>query len=339
MKIIPYSLPIGITLIFIISVYLQQFWIGAILLPLATLANSRLGQFSQQEAIEEYEFFHHDQRMASFKAVSGIFFVLFNFWILYYLYVTDLTILQMVLFTYSIIILNSNFAISLAHDLMHARKRTDRALSTILLLANGFYYLESDHLYIHHRYVGTKGDPASAYPNESLYHYLVRSITKRIRLIFGNGDCFPPSKKNQIVRGNLLRFTACFGYLIILYMLSFKLFICIFIQFIFVTLIYEIITYIQHYALRRKDYEGKIEEMRLAHSWNCYYKLSAYLYFMMPMHSIHHLKSEPELATLKTAGPNFPHPFGQMVLIALFPQKWFKQMDQRAMEVVNASKQ
>src|SRR5690606_2972439 len=126
---------------------------------------------------------------------------------------------------------------------------------------------------------------------------------------------------------NYLRLLMGIGILIAAYNFHIQVFIWLCAQFVCVPVIYETITYIQHYGLRRKQSEGgKYERIQIRHSWNCYYRLSAYLHFMMPVHSIHHLKDDRNIEHLEDPGPSFPFPFSRMVLLAYIPRLWFKHM-------------
>ena len=334
MRSIPYLIPVFITSLFVALVYAGLVWAGPFLLPVLSILNKPMGRFTLPELVSEYRYFHHSSQTSFVKTFSGFFFLGFNIWICYYLSANLLEIPELAVFLYSVIILNSNFAISLSHELMHSAKFIDRKLATCILLLNGFFYLESDHLYIHHRYVGTGRDPASAYLGEHVYRYLLRSIRGRCQMVFGWTSAFPEAKARQIILGNYLRFLFCGALLIFAFWWNNQVFLWLLSQYILVTLIYEVITYIQHYGLRRKEtVSGKAEEVDLRHSWSCGYRLSAYLYFMMPVHSIHHLRREPDLEQLAWAGPLFPYPFAKMVMVALVPPIWFRAMNERVYEV------
>lgn len=334
MKIIPYCLPVALTSLFIICCYTGAIWAGPFIIPAVSLLHRVAGRFSPKALIAEYQYFHHQKPVEVFKVLNGIGFAAFNGWIVYFLAATPLSPLSFILFTYTAIVLNSNFSVSLAHDLMHSPVLVARGLATALLLLNGFFYLEADHIYIHHRFVGTPKDPASAKLGEPVYTYLARSIPQRAAIIFGAGHTFPPAKKKQIVGGNVLRLLTCLAVLTIAFFFNRQVFLWLLLQFVFVTLIYEVITYIQHYGLRRMENKGTTAgPVALHHSWNCDYKLSAYLHFMMPVHSIHHLKEEPELSRLNDAGPLYPKPFTHMVVSAFIPPYWFKLMNDRVQKL------
>ncbi len=334
MRAIPYLIPVLVTSVFVALVYAGLVWAGPFLLPVLGMLNRYCGRFTLPELITEYAYFHHSPHTSAVRTFSAFFFTGFNAWICCYLSANVLEIPELMAFLYSVVILNSNFAISLSHELMHSGKKIDRWMATCILLLNGFFYLESDHLYIHHRYVGTERDPASALPGENVYRYLFRSIRSRIKMVFGLTRIFPDPRARRIIQGNYARFLLCILLLIFAFRWDKQVFSWLLVQYLAVTLIYEVITYIQHYGLRRAyTAPGKIEDVDLHHSWNCNYRLSAYLYFMMPVHAIHHLRNEPELEKLTWAGPVFPYPFAQMVTMALIPSAWFKTMNERVNEV------
>lgn len=328
MRAIPYLLPVAITAVFVATATTPFVWMAMVVVLVTALFRQKIGKFSVKEVVVEYDFFHHSLLMANLKTLSGIFFVGFNVWILTFLANNDLKIRNLLIFVYSVVIINSNFAVSLAHDLMHSGRKLDRRLATILLLQNGFFYLEADHIYIHHRHVGTSGDPATARVGEGLYIYLWRSVKTRFRMLFFRGDTFPRQRERRIIRGNITRLVICLAYLTGSAFVSWQAFGCVLAQFVLVTLIYESVTYIQHYGLAREtDAMGRAEVVQLHHAWNCYYRTSAWLHYMMPVHSIHHLREERMDQIRDSAGPAMPLPFASMMITAFFPARWFRLMD------------
>lgn len=331
LRAIPFTLPFFITVSFILTANTPFLWITPILLVVLHFFRNLFGKFTLSELVSTYQFFHHQKGMQIYKLVMGLFYITFNIWVGWFLLSYPITWLRLVVFIYCVIIINSNFAISLAHDLMHAESRYNRLIGNILLLQNGFFYLEPDHLYIHHRFVGTGSDPATAKNGENIYSYLLRSISSRMKILFFRNHILPASKQDNIILNTKLRATACLIYLSSCFFINKYFFCVVLFQFVFVVLIYESITYIQHYGLKRSvDSTGHYFPIALNHSWNCYYKLSSYLYFMMPVHSVHHIQ-HPDLNSIKNwAGPSMPLPFAHMLLAAYQPSHWFKLMNERA---------
>ena len=330
-KLLPYSMPMLFSLLFVGTAHTNWLWLTAFFVFLAGRLTPLVGEFSVRGVVAEYDFFHYSPLMARFKTMNGFFFVLLNGWAFFFLALAPLPFWRLVVFVYTLIILNSNFAISLAHDLMHSRYRIDRWLSGTLLIQNGFFYLEADHIHIHHRHVGTRHDPATARFNEPIYSYLIRSLTGRMRILFNRSDSFSGPKGWANFQPTSLKLGLCGLYLAGGALAGGQVLGWLLAQYVVVILIYESITYIQHYALYRLAKENRYEPVQLHHAWNSFYRLNAYLYFMMPVHSLHHAH-HPDLTRIRDAGPRMPLPFARMLLTAYQPARWFALMNSRAAE-------
>lgn len=322
-----YCLPVLLTCIFLCCLELGWFLVLPLILPIAKYIGNLFGQFTPREVWREYKYFHSTAAVNVVVTVSGLFFIAFNFYVGYFLYKIPLSTVDFLLIVFGALVFNSNFSISLAHELMHRKSKLNRTSGKILLLVNGFFYLEKDHLYIHHPFVGTLQDPASARRGEGLYRYWLRSISGRIKILFGfkKGSFVSHAGRQETIMNLVL----CAGLLSIGAILSKWVFFWLLIQFTTVTFLYETITYIQHYGLRRhKNNEGNVEKVTLSHSWNCYYRASAYLYYCMPIHALHHINLvTDDMDSNMYPGPSFPFPFGRMVLLAFIPIRWFEVMD------------
>ncbi len=332
-RMLPFALPLLLTLIFVFTASFPYVFIIPLIIIAIGYLNKLIGKYNLNELTRAYVFFHTDPRMAWFKSFNGLFFIGFNIWVIYFFAQYEFSFWHYCVVVYCIILINSNFAIALAHDLMHSAIWADRLLAKVLLLQNGFFYLEADHIYIHHRYVGTPKDPATALLGEPVYLYFIRSVSARLKFIlFATDNIFPKKGKNIIMFKTWLNIALCGVYAYIVWALGGLIaFICIILQFFFVIMIYESITYIQHYGLQRNCKAGDLfDHVNLQHSWNCFYKLSSYLHFMMPVHSIHHLKDGKAEDIKDFAGPSMPLPFAKMMLYAFIPFKWFRLMNARA---------
>lgn len=321
-RLLPYCLPVGLTLLLIGMAYINNSWVFAVLLFAGAAVNERWGRFSPAELRGEYQYFHHSDTMRLFKGLNGAFFVLFNLWVVFFCLCHAFTTLSFIVFVYGVIVVNSGFGLSLAHELTHEAHFFYRWLGDALMLQNGFFYLSYDHVFIHHQHVGTLDDPASALLNEPLYAYLKRSLAGRMQMIFTTTTTFPTKRQRRLQRAVRWKLTICISWLILTFIFSKTLFIIVLTQYIFVILIYETITYIQHYGLRRQQRE----KVNLDHSWNSFDRMYNYLYFFMPIHSLHHANMSPE-KNRKYLGPTLPLSFPRMLLLAFWPDKWFKTMN------------
>ncbi len=327
LKMLPYGLPMLLTTIFLVLSGTPYYWVFGALMFVLGLVNRYSDTFNPTELAHEYSRFHLCPRMAIFKVWNGVFFVLFNVWTCWFCLHHDFNIFSYAVFIYSIIVINSSFCLSLAHDLMHSSRAINRLLANILMLQNGFFYLEYDHHYIHHRHVCTVSDPASAALGEPLYPYLWRSISSRANIIFSRKNLQSHSKKQQS-RQQWAKFKGllCLSLLFAAFFWNVLLGLMIFCQFVFVILLYETTTYIQHYGLNRQLVNGHPEKTGLQHSWNSFDRLYNYLYFFLPVHSPHHANMGPE-QWASSVGPVMPYPFPRMVMLAFMPKRWFAVMN------------
>lgn len=322
MRILPYCLPVLLTTLFIGLAYFDLTWIFAILLFSLAWINTFWGVFSPEELNRAYDFFHYSPQMSFYKGVNGSVFVLFNVWAAFFCTYHTFDVISFIVFTYGIIVVNSSFGLSLAHELIHEKRGFHRRLGDILMLQNGFFYLSYDHIFIHHTHVGTQDDPASANLDENVYGYLRRSLGGRLYMIFNRSNSTETAGQSRLRKAVRWKLAVCTGWLIGAFFISKLLFLMVAAQYIFVILVYETTTYIQHYGLCRQHRE----KVRLDHSWNSYDRLYNYLYFFMPVHSLHHANVKPA-ATDLYAGPAMPLSFPRMLFLAFRPKQWFKTMN------------
>ena len=326
MRILPFSLPVLLTMLFMGLAYADSTWIFAVLLFAVSMLNPYWGIFSSFDLNRTYRFFHHSAVMSVFKGANGLFFVLFNIWAAAFCVLHPFTAFSFATFVYGVVVVNSGFGLSLAHDLTHARQSLQRALGELLMLQNGFFYLSYDHVFIHHPHVGTPADPASAMLNENLYAYFRRSLGGRMRLLLRRSDGVKNARQKRLYRAVRWKMAACTVWLIVAFFISKYLFILVAAQFFFVILVYETTTYIQHYGLQRSPHE----KIRLHHSWNSFDRLYNYLYFFMPVHSLHHAHAQPAAGDW---GPVMPLSFPRMVLLAFRPAQWFRTTNPQVLEL------
>lgn len=68
---------------------------------------------------------------------------------------------------------NGVIGINYAHELMHQRNKWERGCADILLAMVMYSHFRSEHLLVHHTYVGTPRDPVSACYGEGFYRYFL----------------------------------------------------------------------------------------------------------------------------------------------------------------------
>jgi alkane 1-monooxygenase len=94
----------------------------------------------------------------------------------------------------------------------------------------------------------------------------------------------------------------------------------------------EVINYIEHYGLARREIEpGRYERCLPEHSWNASERLTNWFLFHLQRHADHHhVASRPYYALRHIEeSPQLPTGYAGMILLALVPPLWRRVMDPR----------
>ena len=73
-------------------------------------------------------------------------------------------------------VMTGTVGINYSHELMHQTPKHERWLSDILLAMVLYSHFRSEHLLVHHRYVGTPRDPVTARYNEGFHRFFPRVL-------------------------------------------------------------------------------------------------------------------------------------------------------------------
>lgn len=221
-------------------------------------------------------------------------------------------------------IFGASFAITVAHELIHRRQRLDRIVGGALLSLVAFGAFKVVHLRIHHPFVGTPLDFATARRGQSIYNFWWQSLVGNTRgavqcereRLARNGR---PAWHSELVAWYgltllwLLLVVLCWGALAGLFFLA---------QGLLAAMYLDCINYLQHYGLTREmRSNGRPEPMQAHHSWTIGMYLDDLVLFNMPRHAHHH--TQPELAFQRLrdtpAAPRYPLNYSAMTLIVLVP--------------------
>ena len=88
----------------------------------------------------------------------------------------NLTPVELVGLTLSMGLVAGTIGITFAHELVHRPSRFELGLGEILLAMTSYTHFAIEHVYGHHRHVGTPRDPATARFGESIYAFVPRSV-------------------------------------------------------------------------------------------------------------------------------------------------------------------
>ena len=223
-----------------------------------------------------------------------------------------------------------------AHELMHQKPRIERWLADLLLASVLYSHFRSEHLLVHHRYVGTPRDPVTARYNESFVSYFWRVLR----------NC-PPSafraEAAMLARKGLpwwhrsnpfWRYAALqLAMLGTSYVLAGPWGLALFIWQGFVAFWQlELTNYIEHYGLTRRHLgEGKYEPVQPHHSWNAAHKASNWLMINLQRHSNHHTRPNRRFPLLQTyseaEAPQLPFGYPALTTLAMFPPLFRRYMN------------
>lgn len=235
-------------------------------------------------------------------------------------------------------VISGTVGINYSHELMHQRNRLERWLGDILLAMVLYSHFRSEHLLVHHRYVGTPRDPVTARYNEGFHRFYPRVLRQSLHSAF-RAEREKLAKKNLpwshgsnpffrywALQGGMLLLAALLGGLsgVLLFLVQAGVAIWQL----------ELVNYVEHYGLTRKHLgEGKYEHVRPHHSWNAAHRASNWLLINLQRHSDHHYRPDrrfPLLQNYTTAdAPQLPYGYPVMTIAAMIPPLWRRVMNPR----------
>ena len=231
--------------------------------------------------------------------------------------------------TLSLGVICGSAGVNVAHELAHrVRSRTHVALSRWLLAFTCDTTFAIEHVFGHHRHVGTDRDPSTARRGESLFAFFIRSSLGQFRGAFeieahrlANRGLPPWSRHNRALRGQLM--SALYLSLYI-YAAGWTGAAGFFAVALIGKLHLEAISYIEHYGLVRVPGE----KVAARHSWDCYRFVSSALLYNLTRHADHHLNAQKPYWTLEARkdAPLMPFGYMSMMLMAFFPPLWHRVM-------------
>ena len=235
-------------------------------------------------------------------------------------------------------VISGTIGINYSHELMHQTNRLERWLADLLLASVLYSHFRSEHLLVHHRYVGTTRDPVTARYNEGFFRFFPRVLRDSLisafqaeKAMLARRDKAWTDPANPFWRYWLLQ-----GLFVTLaFALGGWLGVALFIfQAAIAVWQLELTNYIEHYGLTRKHLgEGKYEHVQPRHSWNAAHKASNWLLINLQRHSDHHYKPDRRFPLLQNytedAAPQLPFGYPVMTMAAMIPPLWRRIMNPR----------
>ena len=241
---------------------------------------------------------------------------------------------QYALVTISVGVHSGSSAIVVAHELIHRKNSIHQLGGKFLLFTAGNIYFFVEHLRVHHKWVGTEKDPATARYGESVYGFFFRTTIGQIadamkmeKERLKNENKFSFGFSNYVISSMML--------LVVLTTLIYLftgwqcalLFIA---QCIIANFLLEYTNYIEHYGLARAENE-RVNE---THSWQSDKPTSRFFLIDLSRHSDHHCYASKPYHTLDSyeRSPVLPGGYVTAIYLALIPPLWFKVIHARMKE-------
>lgn len=225
-----------------------------------------------------------------------------------------------------------------SHELMHQKSRLERHLADGLMALALYSHFRSEHMLVHHTYVGTPKDAVTARYNEGFHRFFPRvlrgcftSAWSAEKAMLARKGLSAFDRKNPFWKYAGLQIFALLIAFVIAGWFGVGLFI---LQAFVAILLLEATNYVEHYGLTRHHLgDGKYEHVKPHHSWNSAYKATNFLLINLQRHSDHHYKPNRRFPLLQNytedEAPQLPRGYTLMVAVAMFPPLWKKVMNPR----------
>ena len=233
-------------------------------------------------------------------------------------------------------VMSGTIGITYAHELAHQKPKFERWCADILLSMVLYSHFRSEHLLVHHRYVGTPKDPVTARYNEGFHRYFPRVLRQQPVSAFKAEAAMLARKKlpwhhksNPFWRYAALQLVML---VLAVWIGGFAGLGWFLLQAIVAMWQLELVNYVEHYGLTRTHLgDGKYEHVLPRHSWNASQLASNWLLINLQRHSDHHYKPDRRFPMLQTYdeddAPQLPYGYPIMTMAAMIPPVWRRIMD------------
>ncbi len=245
---------------------------------------------------------------------------------------------EIVVIFFGVGLISGAIGINYSHELMHQKNRLERWLADLLLASVLYSHFRTEHLLVHHRYVGTPRDSVTARYNEGFHWFFWRVLTDgpwsawraEVQMLTRAGRG-PTHRTNPFWLYGALQLAALGLAFLIGGWVGIALFLW---QALVAVWQLELVDYIEHYGLTRQHLgEGKYEHVQPHHSWNSAHKVSNWLLINLQRHSDHHYKPDRRFPLLQTysadEAPQLPLGYPAMAAVAMVPPVWRRLMNPR----------
>jgi alkane 1-monooxygenase len=253
----------------------------------------------------------------------------------------DLSAPEAIVLFFGVGLMTGGIGIVYAHELMHQGNRWERWLGDLLMAFVLYSHFRSEHLLVHHRYVGTPRDTVTARYNEGFHRFFWRVLrdgphsawrAEVQKLARANRPAWHPT--NPFWRYGALQAAFVLIALLVGGWVGFLLYLW---QALIAVWQLELVNYVEHYGLTRESLgQGRYEPVRPRHSWNAAHTATNWLLINLQRHADHHQRPDRRFPLLQTYGPDeapqLPLGYPLMTAMAMVPPLWRRRMNPRVRE-------
>lgn len=243
---------------------------------------------------------------------------------------------ELALATGAVGIVSGAAGITIAHELVHRKGASERAMAEVLMTSVSYPWFCVEHVLGHHRNVATPSDPATSRLGESVYAFLPRTLVGSFRSFWRLEGAYAGRRgiRPWDPRDRRLRYLAVLAgtHVAIALWAGPAGWLAFVGQSAVAILLLEVVNYVEHYGLlRRETGPGEYERVRPHHSWNATHWLSGAFLLHLPRHADHHAHAARPYRDLRAFpdAPALPWGYATAVIVALFPPLWRRAMDPR----------
>ncbi|MDQ2066395.1 alkane 1-monooxygenase [Xinfangfangia sp. CPCC 101601] len=250
----------------------------------------------------------------------------------------QLNLLEKVFLFIGMGVMSGTIGINYSHELMHQKSKLERWLADLLLASVLYSHFRSEHLKVHHLYVGTPRDAVTARYNENFHRFFLRVLPESLFSAFRAEKAWLARKSKPWFHPSnpFWRYWALQGAMLLLaYALGGWMGLLFFLIQAFTAIWQlELTNYVEHYGLTRRHLgDGKYEHALPRHSWNAPHRATNWLLINLQRHSDHHYKPDRRFPLLQTypedEAPQLPFGYPLMNAMALIPPLWLRRMNPR----------
>ncbi len=258
-----------------------------------------------------------------------------------YLALNPVPPLQALAVMFGIGVTTGTVGIVYSHELFHKASQFERWSGDLLLAMVLYSHFRTEHLHVHHPWVGTPRDTVTARYNEGFLRFFPRvlmqgpgSAWRAEAALLARRGLKATDLRNPFWRYGALQLAA----LTLAFLAGGWIGVGLFaFQALVAVWQLELTNYVEHYGLTRRHLgAGKYEPVGPQHSWDSTHRVSNLLLINLQRHADHHLHPMRRFPLLQAYDPaevpQLPTGYPPMTAMAMIPPLWRRKMNPKVRE-------